>query len=87
MKAYTWSFQITVRLKTKSCFRNSHKKKEGYNCSLIAVSNAKYVSKEYEEIIRKNYETGKIAFGKLESLLGFIGKNPADFGYEVPDDD
>lgn len=62
-------------------------KKEGYDCSLIVVSNAQYVSKEYEEIIRKNYETGKIAFGKLESLLGFIGKDPADFGYEVPDDD
>lgn len=62
-------------------------KKEGYECDLIDVSNIRYVSKEYEEIIRSNYEKGKISFGKLESLLEIIGKKPVDFDYEVPDDD
>ncbi len=61
-------------------------RKEGYLCNLIDVSNAKYVSKEYEEIIRNNYETGKISFGKLEYLLEFIGKKPIDFAYEVSED-
>ncbi len=47
----------------------------------------KYVSKEYEEIIRRNYETGKISYKRLEFLLDFIGKDPADYGYEVSDDE
>lgn len=62
-------------------------KKEGYDCSLILPSNAQYVSKEYEEIIRSNYETGKISYGKLESLLMFIGKAPEEFGYVVSEDE
>lgn len=62
-------------------------KKEGYDCSLIKKSNAQYVSKEYEEIIRRNYETGKISYKRLEFLLDFIGKDPADYGYEVSDDE
>lgn len=62
-------------------------KKEGYECALIDVSGTRYVSKEYEEMIRSNYEKGKISFGKLEALLEMIGKKPDDFDYEVSDDD
>ncbi|MBE0451807.1 MAG: ImmA/IrrE family metallo-endopeptidase [Clostridia bacterium] len=60
-------------------------RKEGYNCDLIKKSNTQYVSKEYEEIIRRNYETGKISYKRLEFLLGFIGRDPIDYGYEVSD--
>ncbi len=62
-------------------------KKEGYECKIIDVSNIRYISKEYEEIIRLNYEKGKISFGKLESLLEIIGKKPIDFDYKEPTDD
>jgi len=62
-------------------------KKEGYDCSLIKNSYAKYVSREYEEIIKRNFELGKISFKRLEFLLDFIGKVPADYGYEVFEDE
>jgi Zn-dependent peptidase ImmA (M78 family) len=62
-------------------------KKEGYDCLLIKNSNAMYVSKEYEEIIKQNYESGKISYKRFEFLLEFIGKDPIDYGYEVPEDE
>lgn len=58
-------------------------KREGYDCSLITKSNVTHVSKEYEEIVRSNYETGKISYKRLEYLLGFMGKRPEDYGYEI----
>ncbi len=60
---------------------------EGYNLNLIVSSNISYVSKEYEEIIRRNYESKKISYKRLEYLLDFIGKTPDQFGYEVFDDE
>lgn len=62
-------------------------RKEGYDCSLIKVSNAYHVSVEYEEIIKRNYESGKISYKRLLFLLEFIGKTPSDYGYEVSEDD
>jgi len=62
-------------------------RKEGYSIELIKKSNSKYVSKEYEEIIRRNFESGKISYKRLEYLLNFIGRTPFDFGYEVSDGD
>jgi len=62
-------------------------RKEGLECDLIKPSNLKYISKEYEEKIRSNYETGKISFGKLEALLEFLGKKPSDYLYEVSEND
>ena len=61
-------------------------KKEGYNCDLIKKSSVNYVSKEYEEIIKRNFESGKISYKRFEFLIGFIGKYPSDYGYEVFDD-
>jgi len=60
---------------------------EGYDFSLIESSNVNYISKEYEEIIRSNFENNKISYKKLESLLHFIGKKPQDYGYEVLEDE
>jgi Zn-dependent peptidase ImmA (M78 family) len=60
---------------------------EGYNLNLITKSNISYVSKEYEEIIRRNYESKKISYKRLEHLLDFIGKTPVQFGYEVFEDE
>ncbi len=60
---------------------------EGYDCSLIKPSYVIYVSKEYEEIIKRNYEKRKISFKKFESLVEFIGKKPEDYGYEVSEDE
>lgn len=59
--------------------------KEGYGCELIKKSSSQYVSKEYEEIIRRNYESGKISYKRLEFFLNFIGREPIEYGYEVSD--
>jgi len=56
-------------------------KQEGYLPNIIMPSMTKSISTEYLEIIRMNYETSKISYGKLEELLGFIGKVPEDYGY------
>lgn len=60
---------------------------EGYDCNLILSSKICYVSKEYEEIIRRNYETKKISYKRLEYLLNFIEKTPEQYGYEVSEDE
>lgn len=60
-------------------------RKEGYSCGLIEKSLSQYVSREYEEIIKRNYESGKISYKRLEFLLDFIGRDPFDYGYEVSD--
>lgn len=60
---------------------------EGFDSSLIESSNANYISKEYEKIIRDNFENNKISYKKLASLLNFIGKEPQDYGYEVLEDE
>lgn len=56
--------------------------REGYDISLITPSNKSYISKEYIEISRRNYEEKKISYTKIKELLEFINKNPKDYGYE-----
>lgn len=62
-------------------------KTEGYDISLIVPSDISYVSKEYLEIAKQNYEKGKISYGKITELLGFINETPEKYGYSEPDDD
>lgn len=62
-------------------------KTEGYDISLIIPSNVSYVSKEYLEIAKQNYEKGKISYGKITELLGFINETPEKYGYNEPEDD
>lgn len=54
---------------------------EGYDISLIVPSNSHYISKEYLELVKNNFEQGIISYGKLEQLLEFINQNPSDYGY------
>lgn len=61
-------------------------KTEGYDISLIVPSNISYVSKEYLEIAKQNYEKGKISYGKITELLSFINETPEKYGYHEPDD-
>lgn len=56
--------------------------KEGYDISLITPSNKSYISKEYIEISRRNYEDKKISYTKITEILGLINKNTKDYGYE-----
>ncbi|QAA35344.1 peptidase [Clostridium manihotivorum] len=62
-------------------------KTEGYDISLIVSTNISYVSKEYLEIAKQNYEKGKISYGKIGQLLEFINETPEKYGYSEPDDD
>lgn len=62
-------------------------KTEGYDISLIVPSNISYVSKEYLEIAKQNYEKGKISYGKITELLSFINETPEKYGYNEPGDD
>ncbi|MEF9992331.1 MAG: ImmA/IrrE family metallo-endopeptidase [Romboutsia sp.] len=57
-------------------------KKEGYDISLIMPSKKSYVSKEYIEISRKNYEENKISYTKITELLECAQRNPKDYGYD-----
>ena len=54
---------------------------EGYTTDLITPSMVRSISTEYIKIVRRNYEGGKISYGKLEELLGSIEKVPEDYGY------
>lgn len=56
-------------------------KTEGYDISLIIPSNSYYISKEYLELVKSNYEKSIISYGKLEQLLEFINETPNDYGY------
>lgn len=62
-------------------------KTEGYDISLIVPSNASYVSKEYLEMAKQNYEKGKISYGNITELLGFINETPEKYGYNEPKDE
>lgn len=57
---------------------------EGYDISLIIPSNKQFISNEYIEYIKTNYENKKISYNNMKNCLNFIGKDPADFGYEYP---
>lgn len=62
-------------------------KTEGYDISLIVSAKVSYVSKEYLEIAKQNYEKGKISYGKITQLLEFINETPKQYGYNEPEDD
>lgn len=59
-------------------------KKEGYSTELILPSQITYIPKKYIELVKVNYETGKISYRNMEKSLEFLGYSPADFGYEYP---
>lgn len=61
-------------------------KMEGYDISLIVPTEIAYVSKEYLEIAKQNYEKGKISYGKISQLLEFINETPEKYGYNKPDE-
>jgi Zn-dependent peptidase ImmA (M78 family) len=58
--------------------------REGYNIDLIVPSRTTYVSKEYIEFIKSNYERGNISYKNMKNTLEFIGLTPDQFGYEYP---
>jgi Zn-dependent peptidase ImmA (M78 family) len=60
--------------------------KEGFNCNLIEPSKVSTISAEYLQAVRNNYEKGKISFGKLTSLLDYLGQTPETYGY-FPEED
>lgn len=59
---------------------------EGFECDLIEPSHASAISAEYLQSVRKNYENGKISFGKLTSLLKYLDQTPKKYGY-YPEED
>lgn len=59
---------------------------EGFKCDLIESSCASSISAEYLQAVRNNYENGEISFGKLASLLDYLGQTPQDYGYSPGDD-
>lgn len=56
-------------------------KKEGYDISTITPTKASFVSKEYLEYAKKNYEEGKISYATITELLGFINGTTKEYGY------
>lgn len=62
-------------------------KLEGYDISLIIPSKISYVSKEYLEVAKKNYEKGITSYGRIAHLLEFINETPEKYGYSEPEDD
>ncbi|KAA5805823.1 ImmA/IrrE family metallo-endopeptidase [Thermoanaerobacterium thermosaccharolyticum] len=58
--------------------------REGYSIDLITPSKETYVSKEYIEFIKTNYERGNISYKNMKTSLEFIGLTPEQFGYEYP---
>lgn len=59
-------------------------KKEGYDIDLIIPSRITYISKEYIEFIKSNYENKKISYKNMRNCFEFLGLKPEDFGYEYP---
>ena len=62
-------------------------KREGYSTELIVPSKATYISKEYIEYVKNNYERGNISYENMKSSFEFIGLTPDDFGYEYPQEE
>lgn len=59
-------------------------RREGYSIDLIIPSKVTYISKEYIEFVKSNYERGNISYENMKSSFEFIGLKPNDFGYEYP---
>jgi len=62
-------------------------KREGYSIDLIIPSKVTYISKEYIEFVKSNYERGNISYENMKSSFEFIGLTPNDFGYEYPNEE
>ncbi|WP_333511192.1 ImmA/IrrE family metallo-endopeptidase [Thermoanaerobacterium saccharolyticum] len=62
-------------------------KREGYSTDLIIPSKVTYISKEYIEFVKNNYERGNISYENMKSSFEFIGLTPDDFGYEYPQEE
>ena len=62
-------------------------KREGYSTELIVPSKVTYISKEYIEYVKNNYERGNISYENMKSSFEFIGLTPDDFGYEYPQEE
>lgn len=62
-------------------------KREGYIIDLIIPSKVKYISKEYIEFVKSNYERGNISFENMKNSFQFIGLTPEHFGYEYPQEE
>ncbi|NLL52348.1 MAG: ImmA/IrrE family metallo-endopeptidase [Peptococcaceae bacterium] len=62
-------------------------KREGYSTELIVPSEVTYISKEYIEYVKNNYERGNISYENMKSSFEFIGLTPDDFGYEYPQEE
>jgi Zn-dependent peptidase ImmA (M78 family) len=61
--------------------------KEGFTLDLITPSKECSIPQKFIDIIKDNYETKRISYGKFKSMLSFINKSPEDFGYAIPDED
>jgi Zn-dependent peptidase ImmA (M78 family) len=59
-------------------------KREGYSTDLIIPSKVTYISKEYIEFVKNNYERGNISYENMKSSFEIIRLTPDDFGYEYP---
>lgn len=59
-------------------------RKEGYDIDLIVPSNKTYISKEYIEFVKSNYEGDAISYKKMKNCFNFIGLSPEQFGYDYP---
>lgn len=62
-------------------------KREGYSIDLIIPSKDIYISKDYIEFVKNNYESEKISFNNMKSSFEFIGLTPENFGYEYPQEE
>ena len=59
-------------------------RKEGYDTDLITPSAVTYISKEYVEYIKNNYENNAISYKNMANCFNFLGLSPEQFGYDYP---
>ena len=59
-------------------------KKEGKDINLIIPSKVTFISDEYLQFVRDNFEKQKISYGKLSEVLEYVGKGPEEYGYQKP---
>lgn len=56
-------------------------KAENADINLVEKTKKRYVSKEYLEMIKLNYEKRRISYSKFEELLEYIGMTPEQLNY------
>lgn len=59
---------------------------EGYTKELIIPSKISYISKEFIEKAKLNFENNIISYGMLSKLLNFINQEPENYGYGRPNE-